>query len=81
MTILEFNTEGRIERELQKLETIHIELDQIYDLLNGVEERLQEQQQVFDHFVKDWESRGNIVPTLWKLYATNQKLTDEDFNL
>jgi hypothetical protein len=77
--ILEFNLEGRIERELQKLETLHLELDEIYEALNGVEERLELQQEVFDQLIKGWECRGNPVPTLWKLYARNQKLSDEDF--
>jgi len=77
--IIEFSIQGRIERELQKLEAIHLELDQLYEALNGVEDRLDQQQEIFDRLIKGWECRGNPVPTLWKLYATNQKLTDEDF--
>ena len=74
--VVEFNLEPRIVRQLEKLEEIHIELDRLYANLNGVEESLSEQQEIFDNLLQHWK---DPVPVLWKLYATNQTLTDEDF--
>lgn len=74
--VVEFNLQPRIERQLQKLEELHLELDRLYENLNGVEESLSEQQEIFDNLLQHWK---DPVPVLWKLYATNQKLTDEDF--
>ena len=68
----------RIERQLQKLEEIHQELDNLYESLNGVEEDLAEQQEIFDNLLLYWK---DPVPTIWKLYATNQKLNEEDWGI
>jgi len=76
MTIIDFSIQPRIERELEKLELIHQEMDALYDAMEEVEERLRKQQEIFDTLLLHWKGP---VPVLWKLYATNQKLSLEDF--
>jgi hypothetical protein len=76
MTIIDFSIQPRIERELEKLELIHQEMDALYDAMEEVEERLRKQQEIFDTLLLHWK---DPVPVLWKLYATNQKLSLEDF--
>jgi len=76
MTIIDFSIQPRIERELEKLELIHQEMDALYAAMEEVEERLGKQQEIFDALLLHWK---DPVPLLWKLYATNQKLSPEDF--
>lgn len=75
MTILEFNLEPRIERELEKLELIHQEWDQLFLEMEEVEQRLAKQQEVFDTLLLHWKGE---IPLIWKLYATNQKIDFSD---
>ena len=66
----------KIEAQIEKLELLHKELDDLMEALNDCEERLEEQQEIYEALLAKYKGE---IPLIWKIYSTTQTISEEDY--
>ena len=66
----------KIEAQIEKLELLHKELDDIMEVWNDVEQKLECQQEIYEALLAKYKGE---IPLIWKVYSTTQTISEEDY--